>query len=81
MIDEVFATGDANFVEKSGQRILELLEQSRIVVIVSHNMGQIEKLCNRAVVIDKGSIVNDGSPKEVIDYYHQNYVHVKEPGR
>jgi ABC-type polysaccharide/polyol phosphate transport system ATPase subunit len=81
LIDEVFATGDANFVEKSGQRILELLEQSRIVVIVSHNMDQIEKLCNRAIVIDKGSIVNDGSPRAVIEHYHQTYVHVKEAGR
>ena len=77
LIDEVFATGDANFVEKSGQRILQLLEQSRIVAIVSHNLGQIEKLCNRVIVIDKGLLVNDGKPKDMIDYYNSAFVRQK----
>lgn len=75
LIDEVFATGDAHFVEKSAQRILQLLEQSHIVVIVSHNLDQIKKLCNRAIVIEKGIIVNDGSPTEMIDYYNHTYIH------
>ena len=75
LIDEVFATGDAHFVEKSGQRILQLLEQSNIVVIVTHSLEQIEKLCNRAIVMEKGIIMNDGKPKEMIDYYNRTYIH------
>jgi ABC-type polysaccharide/polyol phosphate transport system ATPase subunit len=75
LIDEVFATGDAHFVEKSGQRILQLLEQSNIVVIVTHSLEQIEKLCNRAIVMEKGIIVNDGSPKDMINYYNRTYIH------
>ena len=75
LIDEVFATGDAHFVEKSSERILQLLEQSNIVVIVTHSLEQIQKLCNRAIVIDKGIIVNDGSAKEMIDYYNRTYIH------
>jgi ABC-type polysaccharide/polyol phosphate transport system ATPase subunit len=75
LIDEVFATGDAHFVEKSAQRILELLEQSRIVVIVSHNLDQIKKLCNRAIVMEKGIIVNDGHPGDMINYYNHTYIH------
>lgn len=75
LIDEVFATGDAHFVEKSGQRILQLLEQSNIVVIVTHSLEQIEKLCNRAIVMEKGIVMNDGQPKEMIDYYNRTYIH------
>ena len=75
LIDEVFATGDAHFVEKSGQRILQLLEQSNIVVIVTHSLEQIEKLCNRAIVMEKGIVVNDGKPKEMIDHYNRTYIH------
>lgn len=75
LIDEVFATGDAHFVEKSAQRILQLLEQSQIVVIVSHNLDQIQKLCNRAIVLEKGAVVNDGDPKAMIDYYNHTYIH------
>jgi len=78
LIDEVFATGDAHFVEKSAQRILQLLEQSNIVVIVTHSLEQIEKLCNRAIVIEKGIIVNDGPPKEMIDYYNHTYIHPQQ---
>jgi ABC-type polysaccharide/polyol phosphate transport system ATPase subunit len=75
LIDEVFATGDAHFVEKSAQRILQLLEQSNIVVIVTHSLEQIKKLCNRAIVIDKGILVNDGKTQDMIDYYIRTYIH------
>jgi ABC-type polysaccharide/polyol phosphate transport system ATPase subunit len=75
LIDEVFATGDAHFIEKSSQRLLQLLEQSNIVVIVTHSLEQIEQLCNRAIVIDKGVLVNDGKPREMIDYYIRTYIH------
>lgn len=74
LIDEVFATGDAHFVEKSSQRILQLVEQSQIVVIVSHNLEQIKKLCNRVIVMDKGVILKDGEPQEMLDYYTQNII-------
>jgi ABC-type polysaccharide/polyol phosphate transport system ATPase subunit len=74
LIDEVFATGDAHFVEKSSQRILDLVERSRVVVVVSHNLDQIKKLCNWAIVLHKGVIVNAGKPAEMTDYYLHTYV-------
>jgi ABC-2 type transport system ATP-binding protein len=74
LIDEVFATGDAHFVAKSSQRILDLVERSKVVVIVSHNLDQIKKLCNRAIVLQKGEIVNDGKPEEMSEFYLNNYV-------
>src|SRR5688572_8041751 len=75
LIDEVFATGDAYFVEKSSQRILHLVEKSQIVVIVSHNLGQIKNLCNRVIVMDKGTILKDGSSQETLDFYNDQVVH------
>lgn len=74
LIDEVFATGDAHFVEKSSRRILDLVERSKAVLIVSHNMEQIEKLCSRVVVLHKGKLVNDGKPSEMIDFYTRELV-------
>jgi ABC-type polysaccharide/polyol phosphate transport system ATPase subunit len=74
LIDEVFATGDAHFVEKSAQRILHLVEQSQIVVIVSHNLEQIKKLCNRAIVMDKGVVIKDGEPQDMANYYTENII-------
>jgi ABC-type polysaccharide/polyol phosphate transport system ATPase subunit len=78
MIDEVFATGDAHFVEKSSQRILQLVEQSQIVIIVTHSMEQIENLCNRVIVMNKGKIVRDGKPDEMLAYYKENIVNKKQ---
>ena len=75
LIDEVFATGDAHFVEKSSQRILQLVEKSQIVIIVSHNLDQIKKLCNRVIIMDKGIILKDGDPGEVLDFYTTNVIH------
>jgi lipopolysaccharide transport system ATP-binding protein len=75
LIDEVFATGDAHFVEKSSRRILELVERSKVVLIVTHNTDQIQKLCNRVIVLNKGKIVNDGNPTEMIDFYVRELVH------
>ncbi|MCC6931979.1 MAG: ABC transporter ATP-binding protein [Deltaproteobacteria bacterium] len=74
LIDEVFATGDAHFVEKSAKRILDLVERSQIVIIVTHNSQQIIKLCNRAIVLDKGRVVNDGNPIEMVNFYNQTLV-------
>jgi ABC-type polysaccharide/polyol phosphate transport system ATPase subunit len=78
LIDEVFATGDAHFVEKSSQRILQLVQQSQIVIIVSHNLDQIRDLCGRVVVMDKGVIIRDGDPQEMLAYYAENITHVAE---
>jgi len=77
LIDEVFATGDAHFVEKSSQRILHLVEQSQIVIIVSHNLEQIKKLCNRVIVMNKGEIIKDGDPEEMLAYYQATIVNAQ----
>lgn len=71
MIDEVFATGDGHFVEKSSKRIKEMVEKSSILIVVSHGLDQLRNLCNRVIYLDKGGIVMDGDPNEVIDYYEK----------
>lgn len=78
LVDEIFATGDAHFVQKSAQRILDLVEQSKIVVIVSHNLEQIKQLCNRVIIMDKGVILKDGNPQEMLVYYIENIVNIHQ---
>ncbi|MEA4907962.1 MAG: ABC transporter ATP-binding protein [Anaerolineaceae bacterium] len=69
LIDELFAAGDAHFVNKASIRLQQLIESSQIVVLVSHNMDQIVNLCNRVVVLKQGELVNDGPPQEMVDFY------------
>lgn len=74
LIDEIFATGDAHFVQKSEAKLLNLINESQIVVFVSHNSDQIQKLCNRAILMNKGEVMADGKPSEVIDQYMHTFV-------
>ena len=69
LIDEVMAVGDADFKEKSTARINEMMREARTVVIASHSAGLLQKLCSRAVLVEKGRIVMDGDVREVLNTY------------
>lgn len=71
MIDEALAVGDAEFQRKSSARIHELLEGSGTVFVVSHNLRQLRKLSTRIVWMDKGRVLADGDPDEVIEAYQE----------
>jgi ABC-type polysaccharide/polyol phosphate transport system ATPase subunit len=70
LVDEIFSTGDAQFVGKATERMLKLFDHSQIVMMVSHNTHQIMQLCNRVIVMKKGEVVADGDPQEMVEYYH-----------
>ena len=65
LIDEILAVGDANFQTKCFNRMREIKSQGTTIVLVSHNLGQVEQLCDRAIWINEGRIASDGEPKEV----------------
>lgn len=69
LVDEVFSTGDAQFVEKAKNRMEQLISKSSIVVIVSHSMDHIIQFCNRVIVLNKGVVVAEGDPVEMVQYY------------
>jgi len=73
IIDEVLGVGDYFFVEKSQKKIKELCERGKILLIVSHSMETIQNMANRCIWMDKGKIVMDGEPSEVIHEY-QNFI-------
>lgn len=72
LIDEVLATGDAHFVPKAFRKISELIDISQIVLLVSHNLVEIQRFCNRVVVLHKGKIIHDGIPEQAVKYYVAN---------
>jgi len=70
LIDEVLSVGDAAFQKKSYDKMEEVTQKSgRTILFVSHNMGAIQGLCKRTVLLDKGQIVKVGPTEEVINYY------------
>jgi ABC-type polysaccharide/polyol phosphate transport system ATPase subunit len=77
MIDEVFATGDGHFVEKSTKRIQQMVEKSSILIVVSHDTNQIQRLCNRVVLLDHGNIILDGDPQTTLEQYKQKIADIR----
>lgn len=71
IIDEALSTGDTYFVQKSSERIRELCHSGATVLFVSHNLSQIERLCDRAYFMAHGSIEAEGNPTEIIKAYQQ----------
>jgi len=69
LIDEGFGTGDADFLKKAHERMLSLLNQSSIVVMTSHSEAIIRQFCNKALVLDSGSIKYIGSVDQAFQYY------------
>ena len=70
IVDEVLSVGDAYFQHKSFARIREYRALGTTLLFVSHDFGAIRALCDRVVLIESGKKVKDGSPAEVLDYYH-----------
>ena len=73
LIDEILAVGDANFQTKCFNKLKEIKAQGTTIVIVSHALGQIEQICDRAVWIHEGLIKAEGPPKE-IDLEYLDYM-------
>jgi len=69
IVDEVLAVGDADFQKKCINKMKDVHKQGHTVLFVSHNMPAITMLCNRAILLRDGAIVNDGSPHDVITAY------------
>ena len=69
LIDEILAVGDQHFQEKCFAKLEELSKSNMTIVIVSHSLDSIRKLCNRAIWINNGEVAMDGDANKVIDAY------------
>ncbi|MCR4431950.1 MAG: ABC transporter ATP-binding protein [Tepidanaerobacteraceae bacterium] len=71
LIDEILAVGDANFQKKCFDKLKEFKKINTTIVIVTHDLGSVEKLCDKAVWVHEGVIQDNGEPKKVVDAYLQ----------
>lgn len=69
LLDEVMAAGDASFLEKSKNRMRELMDSVKILVFVSHSMESIEQFCDSCIWLDHGEIRMKDKPSVVIEHY------------
>src|SRR5579864_7737660 len=71
LLDEVLAVGDVAFQAKCVDRIAALRKDGGTIVFVSHDLASIYRLCDRAILLDRGRVLLDGEPRSVIDQYQK----------
>lgn len=71
ILDEVLSVGDAKFRKKSERRIRDMFDQGVTVLFVSHSLAQVKSLCNKAILLEKGKMIANGSIEEVSTLYSE----------
>lgn len=69
LMDEWLATGDQEFSERANRRLLELVDQSHLLVLASHDLELLSRLCTRAIWLEAGQVRADGPTQDVIQQY------------
>ena len=70
IVDEALSVGDSYFQHKSFGRMRQFRDEGVSIMLVTHGLGDVRTLCDRVILLDKGKVLKDGLPDEVIDYYN-----------
>lgn len=70
IVDEALSVGDAYFQHKSFERIRQFRAQGTTILLVSHDKGVIQSICDRAILLHQGQVALEGDPDSVMDYYN-----------
>ncbi|HEY7783454.1 MAG TPA: ABC transporter ATP-binding protein [Pyrinomonadaceae bacterium] len=72
LLDEVLAVGDASFQQKCIQRISELKRSGKTIVFISHDLGAVERLCDRVLLMKRGEVITSGPARQVVAAYQSD---------
>lgn len=70
IVDEALSVGDSYFQHKSFGRMRQFRDDGVTVILVTHSLSDVRTLCDRVILLDKGRVLKDGLPDEVVDYYN-----------
>jgi hypothetical protein len=71
LVDEILAVGDVGFQARCDTRLQEIREQGATVVLVTHNLQMLHRMTERALVLERGRVVEDGSVESALKVYHE----------
>lgn len=71
ILDEVLSVGDAKFKKKSEAKLHSMMDENTTVLFVSHNLPQVRRICNKAVILDKGKMIAFGDIEEIAGKYEE----------
>jgi lipopolysaccharide transport system ATP-binding protein len=70
IVDEALSVGDSYFQHKSFGRMRQFRDEGVSIMLVTHGLGDVRTVCDRVILLEKGRVLKDGLPDEVIDYYN-----------
>lgn len=70
IVDEALSVGDSYFQHKSFDRMRKFRDQGTSIMLVSHSLADVKSLCDRAILLERGKVIKDGRPDEVVDFYN-----------
>ena len=71
MIDEVLSVGDEEFRKKSRQKLEEIREIGKTIILVSHSLNDVKRICDRAICLDRGRLMYEGKSSETAEFYKE----------
>lgn len=71
ILDEVLSVGDAKFRKKSEKRVLDMFDKGVTVLFVSHSLDQVIRLCDKAIILEKGKVIAFGDTEKVAKIYRE----------
>ncbi len=71
ILDEVLSVGDAKFRKKSEKKIMDMFERGVTVIFVSHSLEQVQRLCDKAILLQKGTLIAEGDIEKVSKIYKE----------
>lgn len=71
LLDEILSVGDMHFREKSEKKLIDMMDGSTSVLFVTHSMEQARRICSRAIILEKGRLVGEGTVDEMAECYRE----------
>ncbi|MDD2341207.1 MAG: ABC transporter ATP-binding protein, partial [Methanosarcina sp.] len=70
LVDEALSVGDAYFQQKCMRKIIEFKNSGGAIIFISHDLNAVKTLCDSAILLDKGKILDYGDPRTIVDFYY-----------
>lgn len=70
VVDEALSVGDAHFQQKCMRKIKEFKQSGGSIIFVSHDMNAVKNLCDKAILLHKGEVIEEGEPEKVVNSYN-----------
>jgi len=79
IVDEILAVGDVSFQRRCLEKFVEFRNEGRTIVLVTHDMGSVKSLCDRAIWLEHGKTIDEGDPSDLVEAYTERMLGAEAP--